>query len=65
MTIDQLLSLGKKCSHCEKKATWLAAMDMPAYCDDHFPYIDIINSKISVDNPLEWKTQNGVDQHQG
>lgn len=52
MTIDQFLSIGKKCSMCDQKATWLASMDAPAYCDRHFPYIDTINSLIFVENPL-------------
>lgn len=38
LTLDQFLSIGKKCSHCDKKATWLDSLETPAYCDEHFPY---------------------------
>jgi hypothetical protein len=40
LTIDQFLCLGKKCSHCEKKATWIADPKSTAYCDEHFPYYE-------------------------
>jgi hypothetical protein len=53
MTIDQFLAIGMKCSHCEKKATWLAHTESPAYCDEHFPYWDINRSVISVDDDEE------------
>lgn len=38
LTLDQIGSLGKKCSHCDKYATWIYSNMMPAYCDEHFPY---------------------------
>jgi hypothetical protein len=49
LTIDQFLALGKKCSHCDKKATWIVCKESPAYCDDHFPYWDIKKSRISIE----------------
>ena len=47
LTLEQFLSLGKKCSHCDKKAKWIANEKSPAYCDQHFPYIDMDSSLIS------------------
>jgi hypothetical protein len=38
LSIDQLLTLGVKCSHCDRIAKWIASEDVPAYCDEHFPY---------------------------
>ena len=29
---------GQKCSHCDKRATWLPHERGIAYCDEHFPY---------------------------
>lgn len=39
ITIAELIQIGRKCSMCEEKATWLDKFDekMPAYCDRHFP----------------------------
>ena len=40
LTGNQLLALvkGMKCSHCDKKAQWICSEDLPAYCDEHYPY---------------------------
>jgi len=48
LTIAQLMQLGKKCSLCDKNATWLCKFnkEAPVYCDEHYPYI-------SVDLPFE------------
>ena len=52
LKIDQFLSIGKKCSHCDKKATWLDSLETPAYCDEHFPYYDEIEF-VSIENLAE------------
>ncbi len=46
LTTDQLGALGKKCFHCDKKSTWIAHSEWPAYCDDHFPYTLEKNAKV-------------------
>lgn len=36
MTIEQFFAAMEKpkCKHCDKKATWIADKQSPAYCDD-------------------------------
>lgn len=41
LTVEQFGAIGKKCSHCDKKADWVASKDSPSYCDEHFPYKDL------------------------
>lgn len=56
LSLEQFLSLGKKCSHCDKKAKWLAHPESPAYCDEHFPYWEEKIKEIScIDNNSENK----------
>jgi hypothetical protein len=50
-TVNQLLALGKNCSHCEKIARWVASLESPAYCDDHFPYWDFVDVKRPEQEP--------------
>lgn len=40
MTLEQFKAWAQhpKCSHCDKKATWMAHIESPKYCDDHYPY---------------------------
>jgi len=40
LTYAQLIQLGRKCSHCDKKAKWLDKYNEknPAYCDEHYPF---------------------------
>ena len=51
LTIDQLAAIGKKCSYCDKPATWIAHRDSPSYCDDHFPYWEFKENDKSFDAP--------------
>lgn len=52
LTLEQFFALDKKCSRCDRQAKWVASLDSPAYCEEHFPYFDIEKSKIS-----------GIDDH--
>lgn len=43
MTPQQFFAImeKRKCSHCEKKATWIRDDgSTPSYCDEHFPYME-------------------------
>jgi hypothetical protein len=53
MTLEQFLALGIKCFHCDKTAKWIASKDAPGYCDEHFPYYDVINSRISMQDNVK------------
>lgn len=61
LTTAQICQLGKKCSMCEEKATWLDKFDenAPAYCDNHFPGRICKCDICQVDKKINSERKNG------
>jgi hypothetical protein len=46
LTLEQFSKIGSNCCKCDKIAEWLPKIkDAPAYCDEHYPYWDVVYSK--------------------